>query len=212
MFISGLFWRSWTVHYNINNKWRSLVAVIFIFFSSTSFAVGFGKIKVYSYLNEFLSAEIELLGVENIHTDLLIANLASSKDFVRANMARPFFLTKLSFELIRYEDQTVLYVSSTKPVKHPFLDFLVELSWPDGKLVKGYTILIDPPPKGNALANRDKSLKKRKALIADNTKFDSPESVEITGTSLGVKKNLSIMELEIGPKEFLNKWGLKIIR
>jgi hypothetical protein len=26
------------------------------------------------------------------------------------------------------------------------------------------------------------------------------------------KKNLSIMELGIGPKEFLNKWGLKIIR
>lgn len=26
------------------------------------------------------------------------------------------------------------------------------------------------------------------------------------------KKNLSIMELETGPKEFLNKWGLKIIR
>lgn len=26
------------------------------------------------------------------------------------------------------------------------------------------------------------------------------------------KKTLSIMELEIGPKEFLNKWNLKIIR
>jgi hypothetical protein len=26
------------------------------------------------------------------------------------------------------------------------------------------------------------------------------------------KKNLSIMELGIGPKEFLNKWGLKIIK
>lgn len=26
------------------------------------------------------------------------------------------------------------------------------------------------------------------------------------------KKNLSIMELGIGPKEFLNKWGVKVIR
>jgi hypothetical protein len=26
------------------------------------------------------------------------------------------------------------------------------------------------------------------------------------------KKNLSIMELGIGPKEFLNKWGVKIIK
>jgi hypothetical protein len=30
--------------------------------------------------------------------------------------------------------------------------------------------------------------------------------------SIYAKKNLSIMELEIGPKEFLNKWNLKIIR
>ena len=98
------------MHYNRNNKWLALTAVVFVLFSSPSFAVGFGKIKVYSYLNEFLSAEIELIGVENIHTDLLVANLASSKDFVRANVARPFFLTKLTFEIIRYEDQTVIYV------------------------------------------------------------------------------------------------------
>ena len=30
--------------------------------------------------------------------------------------------------------------------------------------------------------------------------------------SIYAKKNLSIMELEIGPKEFLNKWGVKIIK
>jgi hypothetical protein len=30
--------------------------------------------------------------------------------------------------------------------------------------------------------------------------------------SIYAKKNLSIMELKVGPKEFLNKWNLKIIK
>lgn len=189
----GSFWRILKVNYFRNNKWQQiLVAVVFIFFSSASFAVGFGKIKVYSYLNELLSAEIELIGVENIHTDLLVANLASPKDFVRANMARPFFLTKLSFEIIRHEEQTVIYVSSINSVKNPFLNFLVELSLPDGKLVKGYTILIDPPPKTIGLSKRPQALKKRKALVNETTKFDLPKSVENT-SAIAVPENNKIM-------------------
>ena len=166
--------------YNRKNKFALLMAFVFIFFSSATCAVGLGKIKVYSYLNELLSAEIDLIGVENIDTDLLIANLASSKDFVRANMARPYFLTKLSFEVIRYEERTVIYIASSKPVKNPFLDFLVELAWPDGKLVKGYTILIDPPPTGNQLLSRAKPLQKQKASITTGSNFDIPASFEIT--------------------------------
>ena len=187
------------MNYIIKNKWQTLITVVLIFFSSTSFAVGFGKIKVYSYLNELLSAEIELIGVENIHTDLLLVNLASPKDFVRANMVRPFFLTKLSFEIIRHEEQTVIYVSSTTPVKNPFLNFLVELSLPDGKLVKGYTVLIDPPPKTTGLINRPQALKKRKTLVNETTKFDLPKSIERIGTSVEGKHTSAIIAPENKP-------------
>lgn len=151
------------------NKWKLVIFILSIFISNMSFAVGLGKIRVYSYLNETLSAEIELKGVENLNTDLLIATLASPKDFVRANMTRPFFLTKLQFEIVRHEEQTVIYVTSTKPVKHPFLDFLVELSWPDGKLVKGYTILIDPTPKGKNASVSAKTLFAKKNLINNDS-------------------------------------------
>ena len=42
--------------------------------------------------------------------------------------------------------------------------------------------------------------------------FCSMAGSEEKMNAIYAKKNLSIMELGIGPKEFLNKWGLKIIR
>jgi pilus assembly protein FimV len=39
----------------------------------------------------------------------------------------------------------VVKVTSSKPINEPFLDFLVELNWPAGRLVREYTFLLDPP-------------------------------------------------------------------
>jgi pilus assembly protein FimV len=39
----------------------------------------------------------------------------------------------------------VILVSSSQPVKEPFINFLLEVSWPKGQLLKEYTVLLDPP-------------------------------------------------------------------
>jgi pilus assembly protein FimV len=39
----------------------------------------------------------------------------------------------------------VVKVTSSRPINEPFLDFLVELNWPAGRLVREYTFLLDPP-------------------------------------------------------------------
>ncbi|MCD8513339.1 MAG: hypothetical protein LRY63_08350 [Nitrincola sp.] len=36
-------------------------------------------------------------------------------------------------------------MTSTEPVREPFLNFLVEVNWPNGRLVREYTVLLDPP-------------------------------------------------------------------
>lgn len=145
-----------------------MFALLMLAISGKLFAVGFGKVTLYSYLNEPLSIEIELLGVDNIDPYQLQMDLASPKDFVRAGMARPFYLTKLNFDIIRHQTQTIAYVSTKSAITHPFLDFLVELTWPHGKLVKGYTLLIDPLPPAEQLLNRSLPLAKRIDLTNDN--------------------------------------------
>ena len=41
--------------------------------------------------------------------------------------------------------KSVLKVTSSRPINDPFVDMLVELSWASGRLVREYTMLLDPP-------------------------------------------------------------------
>lgn len=135
-------------------KKNHLVKYIFLLFmlvcSNHVMAVGLGKLTVNSHLNELLSAEIVLTGVNDIEINNIIASIASPKDFMRAGIPRPFFLSDLRFETKRKNNTTIIHIYTKKIIKNPFLDFLIELVWPDGKLIKGYTILLDPKPDPNS--------------------------------------------------------------
>jgi FimV-like protein len=115
-------------------------------------AVGLGRIKVYSYLNEPLDAEIELLAATNV-VDSLLVSVASADEFERANVPRIPLLNKLMFQIIRDEDEIFIHATSKTWVTEPYLDFLLNLSWgsgaSSGRLIRRYTILLDPiPPEG----------------------------------------------------------------
>lgn len=142
----------------VRNNAKVVLFALCIFLASVCNAIGFGDLKVYSYLNEPLVAEISLTGFKDMDTGLLKASLADAKDFVRAGIDRPYFLTYLVFEVLSYENQLLIVVRTSKPVQVPYLEFLVELSWPDGNLVKDYTVLLDPPPSNLSKETRPKSL------------------------------------------------------
>ncbi len=121
----------------------------FMAFSEVACALGFGQLKLHSYLNEPLDAEIELLGYDEVDLNNTVAALASTSDFKKIKLARPYFLTKLTFEIMQQDERVFILVTSKEAVKEPFLDFLVVLNWPEGRLVRGYTILLDPAPIGS---------------------------------------------------------------
>ncbi len=114
-------------------------------------ALGFGDIKLYSYLNEPLDAEIELVNVEDINLDQALVSLAPSADFEKIHLARPYFLSQLTFEVVKQGERTFISVRSDEVVQKAFLEFLVLLSWPEGRLVRSYTLLFDPAPLGRAV-------------------------------------------------------------
>src|SRR5699024_234132 len=39
----------------------------------------------------------------------------------------------------------VVNVSSREPLREPYLNFLLELTWPNGRLMREYAVLVDPP-------------------------------------------------------------------
>lgn len=56
-----------------------------------------------------------------------------------------YFLTDLSFVLEERKGTPYLLITTKQPIKEPFMDFLLELEWPNGQLLREYTLLLDPP-------------------------------------------------------------------
>jgi pilus assembly protein FimV len=112
-----------------------------------SFALGLGEINVSSFLNQPLKAEIAVISARPGEIDNLGVRLASTDSFARAGLSRPSHLTDLRFEVKKSEggDQATVLVTSKNAVKEPFLNFLVEADWSKGRMLREFTVLLDPP-------------------------------------------------------------------
>ena len=109
-------------------------------------ALGVGEINLRSALNQPLDAEIELLQVRDLTSSEIRSVLASPDDFGRAGIDRSFFLTDLTFTpVVRPDGKAVIKVTSSRPVKEPYLNFLMEVRWPSGRVLREFTLLLDPP-------------------------------------------------------------------
>jgi pilus assembly protein FimV len=127
-------------------KCASVVFILGLNLPGMAMALGLGELTVQSYLNEPLVAKVDLLETGELDSEQVRIRLASREDFSRAGVERAYFLTSLKFDVQLTEDGSgVLHISSDKPVREPYLDFVVEARWPSGRLLREYTILLDPP-------------------------------------------------------------------
>lgn len=109
-------------------------------------AAGLGKLSVTSALGQPLTAEIELFAADKAELDSLSATIASDQAFRDARVEFAPVLSSLRFTVEKKPDgKAVLKLTSSRPVNDPFIDMLVELSWASGRLVREYTMLLDPP-------------------------------------------------------------------
>ena len=109
-------------------------------------AAGLGKLSVTSALGQPLAAEIELFAADKAELDSLSATLASDQAYRDARVEFAPVLSSLRFSVEKKPNgKAVLKVVSSRPVTDPFIDMLVELSWASGRLVREYTMLLDPP-------------------------------------------------------------------
>jgi pilus assembly protein FimV len=109
-------------------------------------ALGLGEITVDSSLNQRFEAEVVLRNLDGLESNEIIANLASPEDFERVGVERFFYLSDLEFTTdLSDRDRPVVRVTSRRPITEPFLNFVVEVLWPSGRLLREYTVLLDPP-------------------------------------------------------------------
>ena len=111
-----------------------------------AWAVGLGDIELNSGLDQPLEADIVLVSATPEELSELSANLAEPQTFERYGLDRPGFLTGLQFEITRDDTgRNVIRITSQEPITEPFFAMLVEATWPRGRLLREYTLLLDPP-------------------------------------------------------------------
>jgi len=134
-------------------KQALVVLVTLVSFIGSAFGLGLGDITVKSNLNDPLDAEIKLLQLQGLTAGEVLPTLASNDDFRRAGVERSFFLSNIQFRVKENSSGDFVVTMTTKQaVREPFLNFLVEVNWPGGRLLKEYTVLLDPPVFDTGLA------------------------------------------------------------
>lgn len=116
-------------------------------------AAGLGKLTVISALGQPFRGEIDLVSVKKEEQSSLNVRMAAPDAFKQADLPYTAYVSnlKLSIEK-RPSGEQFIKVSAFQPLNEPFIDFLVELSWSSGRLVRAYTALVDPPSVGDAAA------------------------------------------------------------
>jgi pilus assembly protein FimV len=113
--------------------------------SGMAHALGLGELTLKSTLNQPLVAEIELLDVKDLTAAEVVPSLASAEDFAKAGVDRQAFLNDLTFTpVLNAGGKSVLRVTSSKPLSEPMVKFLVQVMWPNGRLLRDYSVLLDP--------------------------------------------------------------------
>lgn len=122
------------------------IAIALAFAGTNAMALGLGPVHVKSRLNEPLVAEIPVIEGSAGEAEGLLVSLATADDFERIGISRSRLNVPLEFAVVRGSGgQTVIKVTSKDPVRDAYLDFLVEANWPKGRLLREYTVLLDPP-------------------------------------------------------------------
>jgi len=122
------------------------LAVCLAFMPIYGLAAGLGKLSVNSGLGEPLKAEIDLLSVTPDELSSLTAVIASEEAYALQGIPRLGVHGNIKVELAKNPDGSpVLRLRSLQPIDDPYLDMLIQVDWASGRLLREYTILLDPP-------------------------------------------------------------------
>ena len=130
--------------------WRLFAAAVALgiaaLASSEVQALALGRVTVLSRLGEPLRAEIDLPSLTDAEAATLQLELGGPELYRSATLEYAPWLRDVTLRLQRRPDgRAVVEVLSERIVTEPFVDLVVVARWAGGELLRGYTLLFDPP-------------------------------------------------------------------
>lgn len=122
-----------------------ILAMLLSSLATQVFALGLGTVTVESALNEPLRVRIEILQLGDTRLQDVSVQMASQDDFERFNIDRTGFLSGIRFAIAASSDGNYVTLTSNQIVREPYLSFILDTRWPNGRLLSEHTILLDLP-------------------------------------------------------------------
>lgn len=126
------------------NSLLAVAALVAVAFPVAAGALGLGEARVVSYLNQPLDVRMRLLETTNDDLDSLTVSPASPADFQRLGMTSDALALDLDVRVDRSQSPPVVRITSDRPVTDPVLQLLIDARWSSGRLLREYTLFLDP--------------------------------------------------------------------
>lgn len=123
----------------------TVVAAASLTFSPAAWSLGLGDITVESFLNQPLQVKIDLITRETDDMESVTARLASAEDYQLIGANRDDLAVPVRFTVEDADGGAYLTGSSNLPVGSPVVRLIVEVNWSKGRLLREYTVFLDPP-------------------------------------------------------------------
>lgn len=109
--------------------------------NTQAWAVGAGELKLQSKLGQPFHATVQLNDTGDLNNEQIAVRLAPMEMFKRMGIERSYDLLSLKFEVT---DQKTINITSHKVMNEPFLNFVIEVHWPQGRIYREYKVFLDP--------------------------------------------------------------------
>lgn len=122
-----------------------LLAAVALFPTDGLRALGLGEARVDSYLGQPLDVSVRLVEPEADATDSLTVASASPQDYDRLGIPANALGLGLEVTVDRRIDPPLIRIRSSREVTDPVVQVLIDARWASGRVLREYTLFLDPP-------------------------------------------------------------------
>ena len=130
------------------------VTVVLSGASLDAHALALGEINVFSALGQPFRAEVDVTQLSAQEANGLKAAIASQAGYKSAGVEYNPVVASIRVSVQkRANGKTFLRLTSPNPIHEPYLGIVVDTNWASGRVVRDFTVLLDPPESKRASAD-----------------------------------------------------------
>jgi len=191
---------------------KRFLLALSLLISHSVFALGFGELELKSEQGEPLDARIVLVNLGEVDLTTIKVELASAEAHADAQIPFEKNLSQLAFRVqSSVEHDAVVRVTSKEPINADFLQFLLDMAWPQGQLQSEYTITLKLPDTAAASSVAVELAQTSSATVIVR-KDDTLSQIAMEHKASDVSMTQMMMALHMNNREAFIKDNINLMR